>query len=192
MTERKHNNLKILAFVGLTGSGKSTAVEHFTKKGYPRVYFGGVIYQAMEEAGIPKGEENEKQFRLDIREREGQDFVVKRIIDQINKLADAGQHRIVADGVYTWDEYKALKHEFPGEVVVVAIITTKHIRYQRLTERFYDRPQSESISAQRDNNEIEKLQKGGPIAMADFFISNDSSEDELFRKLDELASEIDF
>lgn len=192
MTERKHNNLKILAFVGLTGSGKSTAVEHFTKKGYPRVYFGGVIYQAMEEAGIPKGEENEKQFRLDIREREGQDFVVKRIIDQINKLADTGQHRIVADGVYTWDEYKALKHEFPGEVVVVAIITTKHIRYQRLTERFYDRPQSESISAQRDNNEIEKLQKGGPIAMADFFISNDSSEDELFRKLDELASEIDF
>src|SRR5690606_13950523 len=111
MTERRHNNLKVLAFVGLTGSGETTASEYFTKKGHPRVYFGGVIYQAMEEAGIPKGEDNEKQFRLDIREKEGQDFVVKRIINQIHDLADAGQHRIVADGLYTWDEYKALKHE---------------------------------------------------------------------------------
>lgn len=192
MTERRHDNLKILAFVGLTGSGKSTAVKYFTEKGYPRVYFGGVIYQAMEEAGVAKGEDNEKQFRLDIREKEGQDFVVKRIIDQIHKLADAGQHRIVADGLYTWDEYKALKHEFPGEVVVVAILTTKHIRYHRLTERFDDRPQSAAISAQRDNNEIETLQKGGPIAMADFFISNDTSEEELFKKLDTLARDIDF
>jgi dephospho-CoA kinase len=35
MTE--HENLKIIALVGLAGSGKSTAVEYFTEKGYPKV-----------------------------------------------------------------------------------------------------------------------------------------------------------
>lgn len=191
MTER-HPNLKIIAFVGLTGSGKSTAVEYFTNKGFPRVYFGGVIYQAMEEAGVPKGEEHEKNFRVEIREREGNDFVVKRIIKQIHDLADAGQHRIVADGVYTWDEYKALKHEFPGQVEVVAIITTKNLRYQRLSQRFNDRPQTEAISAQRDHNEIETMQKGGPIAMADYFVMNDGGPDEFAARLAELATTLDF
>jgi len=192
MTERRHENLKILAFVGLTGSGKSTAVEHFTAKGFPRVYFGGVIYKAMEEAGIEKGEDNEKLFRVDIREREGNDFVVKRIIQQIHDLADAGQHRIIADGIYSWDEYKAMKHEFPGEVVIVAIIASKHRRYHRLTQRFSDRPQTEAISAQRDHNEIESINKGGPIAMADYFVMNDGGEAEFVESLDKLAAELEF
>lgn len=59
---KQHENLKILAFVGLTGSGKSTAVENFTSKGFPKVYFGGVILDAMKDAGIEHTEENEKKI----------------------------------------------------------------------------------------------------------------------------------
>lgn len=187
-----HENLKIITFVGLTGSGKSTAVEYFTNKGYPKVYFGGVIYDAMAEAGIEKGEEREKTFRVEIREKEGQDFVVKRIINQISDLADAGQHRIIADGLYTWDEYKALKHEFPGELTVVATITPKHLRYHRLAQRTSDRPQAEAISAERDINEIETMQKGGPIAMADYFVMNDGDLDNLTKQLDEIKDQLEF
>src|SRR4051812_15836280 len=129
MSMTNHENLKILVIVGLTGSGKSAAVEHFTNKGFPKVYFGGVIYDAMAKAGIEKGEENEKTFRLDIRKREGEDFVLKQIIQQIHDLSNAGQHRIIADGLYTWNEYLDLKHEFPGEATVIAITAPKHRRY---------------------------------------------------------------
>ena len=101
MSERE--NLKILAFVGLTGSGKTAAVHYMTEKGYPKVYFGGVIYEEMEKAGIAQGEDNEKTFRLKLREEKGQDFIANRVIEQVNHLADAGQHRIIADGIYTWD-----------------------------------------------------------------------------------------
>ena len=45
---------KIIALVGLAGSGKSSAVEYLTEKGFPKIYFGGVIYKAMDEAGIEK------------------------------------------------------------------------------------------------------------------------------------------
>jgi len=186
-----HENLKILAFVGLTGSGKTTAVEHFTSLGFPKVYFGGVIYDAMAEAGVPKGEENEKTFRLEIREKEGNDFIVKRIIKQIHDLADAGQHRIIADGIYTWDEYKAIKHEFPGETTVIAITAPKHLRYRWLEHR-EDRPQTPVISAARDHNEIETLQKGGPIAMADFFVANNEDVEHFYKQLDAIAEHVDF
>ena len=41
--KQKPNSVKILAFVGMSGSGKSTAVELVKQKGFPHVYFGGVI-----------------------------------------------------------------------------------------------------------------------------------------------------
>lgn len=184
-------NLKILAFVGLSGSGKTTAVEHFTEKGYPKVYFGGIIYQAMEEAGIAKGEENEHLFRVAIRKKEGEDFVVKRIIKQIQDLADAGQHRIIADGIYSWPEYVAMKHAFPGELTVIAITAPKADRYHWLETRA-DRPQTHEITAERDRHEIEDIQKGGPIAAADYFAINNGSYEHLYEQLESFAKETGF
>jgi len=189
MTELE--NVKIIAFVGLTGSGKSAAVEYLTDKGYPKVYFGGVIYEEMKKAGIPIGEENEKTFRVEIREREGQDFVVREIIKQIHNLIDAGQKRIIADGIYSWDEYKAMKEEFHSDLKVIAIITPKHLRYHRLQSRT-ERPQTEAISIERDHKEIETLQKGGPIAMADYFVINDGDKEKLHQNIDAIVSDIEF
>ena len=163
---------KIIAFVGLPGAGKSEAVDYLTSKGYPKVYFGGVILSALSEAGLEHTEANEKQFRESIREKEGKDFVVKRIIKQLHDLIDSGQRRIVADGLYTWTEYKALKHEFPGELIVVAIVAPKHLRHHRLTMRPI-RPLTIEEANARDWAEIENLEKGGPIAIADHFIAND-------------------
>ena len=54
---------KIIALVGLAGSGKSSAVEYLTEKGYPKIFFDGVIYKAMVEAGIEKTWDNHQQFR---------------------------------------------------------------------------------------------------------------------------------
>ena len=36
------DNIKILAIVGMSGSGKSVAVDYLTGKGYPKVYFGAI------------------------------------------------------------------------------------------------------------------------------------------------------
>ena len=101
-------NAKIIALVGLAGSGKSSAVDYFTQKGIPKIYFGGIIYQAMSEAGIEPTWDNQRVFREEIRAREGKDFVVKRVITGIHNLIQAGQKKIVLDGLYTWSEYKIL------------------------------------------------------------------------------------
>ena len=182
---------KIIALVGLAGSGKSSAVEYLTEKGFPKIYFGGVIYKAMDEAGIEKTWDNQQQFREEIRRREGKDFVIKRVIKNIHDLIKAGQNKIVLDGLYTWSEYKFLKHEFPGQVVVIAIVTPKYLRYQRMAKRI-ERPMQPHEVDQRDWSEIENLEKGGPIAIADYFIINDGSLEQLHQKIDAATHDAHF
>lgn len=182
---------KIIALVGLAGSGKSSAVEYLTEKGFPKIYFGGVIYKAMDEAGIEKTWDNQQQFREEIRRREGKDFVIKRVIKNIHDLVNAGQNKIVLDGLYTWSEYKFLKHEFPGQVVVIAIVTPKYLRYQRMAKRI-ERPMQPHEVDQRDWSEIENLEKGGPIAIADYFIINDGSLEQLHQKIDAATHDAHF
>ena len=186
-----HENLKILAFVGLTGSGKSTAVEYFTQKGFPKVYFGGVVLEAMKKAGVAITPENERSFREELRAKYGKDVVVNRIVEQINELAAAGQHRIIADGLYTWTEYKVLKKAFPGELTLVAVVAPRRLRYHRLEQRPV-RPFTNTEAYERDIAEIENLEKGGPIAIADHFVGNNDSIEELDEKLAALATELDF
>ncbi len=190
MAEQK-TNTKILAFVGLTGSGKSEAVEYVTKKGVPKVYFGGVVLDAMTEAGLEHTQENEKPFREELRAREGKDFVVQRIITQIQGLIDAGQRRIVANGLYTWTEYKTLKSAFPGELTVVAVVAPRRLRHRRLSQRPI-RPLTHDEANKRDWAEIENLEKGGPVAIADYFIHNDSDLETLHKQIDTVLESTKF
>ena len=191
MSEKE--NLKIVAIVGMSGSGKSVAVDYLTSRGVPKVYFGGMIYKEMEKRGIvrtPDGE-SEKQFREMIRETEGKDWVVRQVIDEVKNLASAGQKRIVLDGVYSWTEMMALKHEFPGQMTFIAVVVPKKLRYKRVAVR-PERPFSEEEIKERDRSEIENLEKGGPIAAADYYVLNDGSVEQMEKKLGEILEEIKF
>ena len=127
----------------------------------------------------------ERKFREEIREKEGKGFIAKRVVNEVRDLASAGQHKIILDGLYSWSEYKILKHEFPGEMTVIAIVTPKHIRKQRMAKR-PERPMTSDEVDQRDWAEIEGIEKGGPIAIADYFIHNDKDLDNLHKQMDEV------
>ena len=182
---------KILTFVGMPGSGVTAASSYVSEKGYPRVYFGGVIYDEMRKAGIEITPESQAEFRRRIRHEQGADVIVNKIIDQITRLKDAGQHLIVADSVYSWTEYRALKRAFPSEVYVVAVLAPRRIRHRRLAQR-PERPFTAKEATERDWSEIEDLEKGGPIAVADYFIINDSGLDKLYEQIDATIREIEF
>lgn len=188
---KHHENIKIVAFVGLAGSGKSSAVDYLTEKGYPKVYFGGIVLDEVKRRGLELTQENEQPIREELRAKEGKDFVVRRIIKQIHELVEAGQHRIVADGLYTWTEYKALKHEFPGELTVIAIVAPRHLRQNRMANRPI-RPLTPAQLDQRDWAEIENIEKGGPIAIADHFVMNDKDLEYLHQQVDDVMVESGF
>lgn len=186
-------NVKIVAIVGMSGSGKSVIVDYLTEKGYPKVYFGGMIYKEMEKRGIIRTEdgESEKKFREEIREKEGKDWVVNQVIEETKDLIKAGQKRIVLDGVYSWTEYKILKKEFPKNLTFIAVVVDKHLRYDRVAKR-PGRAFDGTAIRERDRSEIENLEKGGPIATADYYLLNNGTTEDLKTSLEKVLKEIKF
>ena len=126
-----------------------------------------------------------------IRETEGKDWVVKQVIKEVKNLIAAGQKRIVLDGVYSWTEYVMLKKEFPGEMIFLALVLPKKLRYKRVAVR-PERPFNHNEIMERDRSEIENLEKGGPIAAADYYILNDGTIEEANESMAEILKEITF
>lgn len=184
-----HSKTKIIALVGMPGSGKSTAIDYLSQKGLPKVYFGGVVLKALEDTGLERNAENERFMREHLRQTEGPDAIAKHIVNQIERLIEAGQHHIVADGLYSWSEYKILKRRFKSDLKIIAILAPRQLRYHRLANRS-NRPFTHEEAKQRDWSEIEQLEKGGPIAMADYFIVNDHSKEKLYADIDTELSNI--
>lgn len=176
----------IIAIVGMCGSGKSVACDLLMEKGYQKVYFGGVIYDKMNEAGIPITPDSQKEFRENLRKELGMGAVAILLLPKIKELAKEGN--VVLDGLYSWDEYKILSKEFPN-LKLICVITDKELRYERIGNR-KDRPFSREDAIKRDIAEIENSAKGGPIAYADYFIYNNKSLDEYKERLEEILKEM--
>ena len=158
---------------------------HLEQKGWRVIRFGALTMQELEKRGLPINEANEKAVREELRAKHGMDAYARLLLSAIKESLATGP--TVIDGLYSWAEYKLLKGHFGEQMKVVAIYTTRSARYARISQR-PDRPLSFAEAEQRDYAEIENVEKGGPIAMADYAIVNDSTEKELFRVVDKLLS----
>lgn len=181
---------KVLALVGMPGAGKSFCVEHLQEKGIPSVYFGGVVVDEAKKRYGETNEKYEKEIREEFRETDGKGAIAKRIIPKIHELFKT-HDRVVADGLYSWTEYKMFKEEFGDNALIVAIAAPRATRHQRLANRPI-RPLTEAEVSSREYAEIENLEKGGPIANADYTIVNDEDPYALLERLDHILHEINF
>lgn len=172
----------------MPGAGKSVCVEYLENKGVPSVYFGGVTIDEVKARGLEVNEANEKHVREDIRAKEGKAAYAKRMINKINGLFNDGHDYVVADGLYSWTEYREFKGVFADAAVIIAIMAPRKVRHARLAERPV-RPLTETEATSRDYAEIENLEKGGPIANADYTMLNNSSFEDLLDQLQTILSE---
>lgn len=184
-------NKKAIVFVGMPGAGKSICVEHLKSKGLSSVYFGGITIDEMQKRGMEVNEINEKIVREDIRAREGKGAYAIRIITQIEQFFEQGKDYVVVDGLYSWTEYKIFKATLEDNAIIIAVVSPLKIRHQRLVARDV-RPLTQVEAISRDYAEIENLEKGGPIANADYYLSNSEDAESLLRELDGLLSELGF
>ena len=156
----------------MTGSGKSEVTAIFRAIGFAPVRFGDITDAEVKKLGLPLTEENERPVRERLRREHGMAAYAILSVPAID--AARKESSIVVDGLYSWEECLYLKDRYGGDFIIVAVWASPQTRYKRLSGRKI-RPLTAEQAASRDRAEIENLNKGGPIAMADYTLLNETS-----------------
>ncbi|MBT4824095.1 AAA family ATPase [Candidatus Woesearchaeota archaeon] len=160
---------KIVALVGLPGSGKTEAARFFSQHGFKIIKFGDLTDKLIQDNKIEHTEHNEKRMREYLREKEGMEAYAKLHKNDIAKTLVTTN--IVIDGLYSWEEYLFLKKIYKERLLLLAIYAPPPVRHLRLNTRHH-RPLHKEEAISRDKEEIENLNVGGPIAVANHTIVN--------------------
>ena len=180
---------KILAIVGMPGSGKSEAANHFRKLGLPVISFSEIVKKPIESKKLPDTLEVHHNIRQEIRDKYGYEAMALLSHEKIEEALK--KHKlIVIEGMRSWEEYEYLKKNFSeAKVHILALFVDKQKRYQRIKNRA---SRSNLRGEERDLDEMLQTHMGPTIAYADYLIKNNFSLEELRHKLDEVYREIYF
>jgi len=179
--------MKVVSIVGMTGAGKTEVAKVFEESGFVRIRFGDLTDKEIEKQGLELNEENERYVRELIRKQYGMAAYAKLNLTRIDETLK--HSNVVIDGLYSWEEYTFLKTYYGEDFYVVAVWASPGTRYARLASRL-NRSLTIDEAVRRDVAEVENLKKGGPIAMADFTIINESSLKNLRKEARRIISKL--
>lgn len=171
----------VIAIVGMPGSGKTETGIFFKKKGFEVLRFGSVIDEGLKEEGLQWSAENNTYYRKKIRDELGMAAVVIKMAPKIKKALEE-KKEIILDGLYSWEEYVYLKKMLP-DLVLLCVYARPSIRHERLANR-KERIFSKEEARKRDIDEIIDTNKGGPIAIADYLVKNETTLEDLYKQLE--------
>ena len=185
--QKKHT---IIAFVGMSGSGKTEAVQYLAKSHkLPVISFSSVINDYVDKNKLEHSESVHKRLRKEFRAKHGMASMAVLRRDEIAQMLSK-EVILLIEGLYSWEEYLYLKEEFPDvRVILVAVWARKELRWERASQRNY---RKDLYGQERDINELTETNKGPAIAFADHLIINNFSLPEFHDKLDEVYRSIIF
>ena len=176
-----------LVVVGMCGAGKSLVSEYLKSQSWNYLRFGQVTIDEIGKRSLLVNEANERLVREELRASGGMDIYAALLWPKIELALTKGS--VVIDGLYSWSEYKLLKQKLGNRMVVLAIVAPREMRYDRLAHRPV-RPLTRVEAESRDIAEIEQLEKGGPIAIADYTLLNQTTPEELLESLKTLVERL--
>ena len=171
--------MNVVSIVGMAGAGKSEVARIFAENGFVRIRFGDVTDEEVRRRDLELNEANERAVRESLRAEHGMDAYARLNRPRID--AARRDSSVVIDGLYSWEEYVFLKDSYGEDLCQIAVWASPATRHARLAGRRV-RGLTATEATARDRAEIENSNKGGPIAIADYIIVNESSLEELARQ----------
>ena len=173
----------VIALTGMPGSGKTTVSTIFKEKGFKVLIMGDAVRKEMQEKKIEINNRSLRNYVLKIRKSDP-NYVLNLVKKELNDLLKT-EEVVVLDGSRNVSEIKELKKE-AFKVVSVAVIADKAVRFDRIRSRNNSSDVSTLEEFEwREGKEL-KFGCGEVIASSDYFLINNSSVDELRKKIDSL------
>ena len=191
MNDGIHRKL-IVAIVGMPGAGKTEAASVFSSLGWHVIRFGQITLDEVKKRGMPVNEASERAIREEFRETYG--MAAYAIVNQPTIDQSLATGPMAIDNLMSWSEYKVMKEKYGAQFFTLAIAASPATRYERLEgragrhgadadTRFRSFPHEQALA--RDFAEIEHIEKGGPIAMADYTVVNEGSLEALHHEVEQ-------
>lgn len=181
--------MRVVAFTGMPGAGKSEAVAEAKRRGWPVVSMGDFVREAVKTQALPGIDENLGKVATQMRNEHGADYWAKLTCDRI--LRDhQDKPLVVIDGVRTLAEIETFRKRLGRAFHLVAIHASDELRAERLLKRQRsDDPAEKKDIVKRDQREIGWgiLEA---IAAADTVIDNTPPLSNFRRHVDELFEKL--
>jgi len=179
--------MKIVAFTGLPGSGKSEAVRIAKEEGLLVIRMGDAVWEETKRQGLELNDKNVGEVANSMREKFGMDIWAKRTFERIKSFK---KDYIVIDGIRNIEEINLFKKELSDDFIVIAIDASDETRKKRtLSRRRKDDVDNLRSFKERDKREL-RWGLGEVIASADIVISNEGILQELQRKVKDVLNKI--
>ncbi len=174
---------RVILIVGLPGSGKDVAAKIIEEElGYKVFRMSDELLEKLMRKELPITRENMRKIGMELRKEMGMAAIAKLVI---SKAKNSNASHFVVNGIRNVEEIEEFKREFGEEAITLAIFASKKLRFLRQFKRRrsgFD--ESEYFKfLKEDEREIKTFHMGDAIAMADHFVLNEGSLEELKWKI---------
>lgn len=124
--------MKVIAFAGMPGAGKTEASNVARELGFPVIVMGDVLREEVKNRGLEPTDQNIGSVANQLRKDDGMDAIAKRCIPKIKTIDGRA---VVIDGIRGIAEVETFKREFGSDFTLIKIDAPFELRLQRLSRR---------------------------------------------------------
>jgi dephospho-CoA kinase len=174
----------LIAFAGLSGAGKSTAIAYLAARGFGTAHYAGLtLLEELDRRGLQQTPDNERIVREELRASHGMAVFAERALPALK--AGLTTDRILLDAVYCPEERDCYLDSFGDDFVILSIMAPFEIRAKRLLARA-DRPITQDKLAARDALELEQFRLSDVLESASHTLTNVGNLHQFEQALDDL------
>lgn len=167
--------MRVVAFTGMPGSGKSEAVRVARERGAQVLRMGDLVWEEVRRRGLPMEASVVGRVADEMRRAEGPDVWARRTLQAVDRTAAL----VVIDGLRSLAELEAFRSALGHDLVVVRIDCPDEVRLARVTGRAReDDTATREAFEERDRREL-GWGLGEILARADRSIPNEGTLEEL-------------
>lgn len=179
----------ILGITGTNGAGKGTVADYLKAKGFGYYSVREFLTMEINKRGLPVNRDSMIEVANELRQQHGPSY----ILDTLYSLAKQEGNNAVIESIRTVGEVQSLR---ANGMLLLAVDADPNIRYTRVQFR---KSETDNVTFEKFmEDELRESQGDDPgkqnlrhtVALADFKLNNDGTEEELRRQVDAVLEKI--